>query len=89
MGEVVATIKIMPESPDVDLAKIKEDVEKSIPQGTELHKIEEEPIAFGLVALNVIVVVGDAEGGTEKVEENFSKLENISSIEVVDVRRLM
>jgi elongation factor 1-beta len=89
MGEVVSTIRIMPESPDVDLAKIKEDVEKSIPSGTELHKIEEEPIAFGLVALNVVVVVDDAEGGTEKAEENLSKLENISSIEVVDVRRLM
>ena len=30
MGDVVATIKLMPESPDVDLAKIKEDVEKAI-----------------------------------------------------------
>ncbi|HEX7468623.1 MAG TPA: elongation factor 1-beta [Methanobacterium sp.] len=89
MGEVLATIKIMPESPDIDLAKIKENVEKSIPQGTELHKIEEEPIAFGLVALNVMVIVDDAEGGTEKVEENLSKLEDISSIEVIDVRRLM
>jgi len=89
MGEVVATIKVMPESPDVDLAKIKEDITKSIPENTELHKIEEEPIAFGLIALNVMVVVDDAEGGTEQAEENLSKIENISSIEVVDVRRLM
>ncbi len=89
MGEVVATIKLMPESPDVDLAQIKSDVEKSIPQEAELHKIEEEPIAFGLVALNVMVVVGDAEGGTENVEENLSKISGINSVEVVDVRRLM
>ncbi len=68
MGEVVATIKLMPESPDVDLAQIKENVEKSIAVGTEFHKIEEEPIAFGLVALNVMVIVDDAEGGTEKAE---------------------
>ncbi len=89
MGEVVATIKLMPENPDVDIAKIKEDIEKSIPEEAELHKIEEEPIAFGLIALNVMVVVGDIEGGTEKVEEILSKIENVSSVEVVDVRRLM
>ena len=89
MGEVLATIKLMPDSPDIDIAKIKEQVEKSIPDEAELHKIEEEPIAFGLIALNVMVVVGDIEGGTEKVEEALSKIENVGSIEVVDVRRLM
>ncbi|MCE5213679.1 MAG: elongation factor 1-beta [Methanobacterium sp.] len=89
MGEVVATIKVMPESPDIDLEKTKEDIIKSIPEGTEFHKIEEEPIAFGLVALKVMVVVDDGEGGTEKVEEVLSEIENISSVEVEDVRRLM
>lgn len=89
MGEVVATIKLMPESPDVDLEKIKEDIIKSIPEDAEFHKIEEDPIAFGLVALKLMVVVGDTEGGTEKVEENLSKVENISSVEVEDIRRLM
>lgn len=89
MGEVVATIKLMPESPEVDLAQVKENVEKSIPEGTELHKIEEEPIAFGLVALNVMVIVDDGEGGTEKAEEVFSQMDDVASVEVVDVRRLM
>ncbi len=89
MGEVLATIKLMPDSPDIDITKIKEKVEESIPEEVELHKIEEEPIAFGLIALNVMVVVGDIEGGTEKVEEVLSKIENVGSVEVVDVRRLM
>ncbi len=89
MGEVVATIKLMPDSPDIDIEKIKREVEKSIPEEAELHKIEEEPIAFGLIALKVMVVVGDIEGGTEKVEEKLSKIENVGSVEVVDVRRLM
>ncbi len=89
MGEVVTTIKIMPESPDVDLEKIKEDIKASIPEGAEFHKIEEEPIAFGLVALNVMVVTQDAEGGTEKVEENLTKIEGVSNIEVIDTRRLI
>ncbi|MGB9937420.1 MAG: elongation factor 1-beta [Methanobacterium sp.] len=89
MGDVVATIKLMPESPDVDLEKMKSDIQTSIPEGAELHKIDEEPIAFGLVALNVMVIVGDAEGGTEKVEENLGKIEGVSNVEVTDTRRLM
>jgi len=89
MGEVVATIKLMPESPDEDLIKIKEKIGKNIPSETELYKIEEEPIAFGLVALLIMVVVSDAEGGTEEVEEIMSKIEGVASIEVVDIRRLM
>lgn len=89
MGEVVATIKLMPESPDMDLDKVKAEIKNLIPENTELHSIEEEPIAFGLVALNVMVVVDDGEGGTEQVEENLSKIDEVASLEVVDVRRLM
>lgn len=89
MGEVVATIKLMPESPEMDLDKVKSEIKELIPEDTELHSIEEEPIAFGLVALNVMVVVDDGEGGTEQVEENLSKIDEIASLEVVDVRRLM
>ncbi len=89
MGDVVATIKLMPESPEVDLEKMKKEVIAAIPEGAEFHKVDEEPIAFGLVALNVMVVVGDAEGGTEKVEENLAKIEGVSNVEVTDTRRLM
>ena len=89
MGEVVATIKLMPESPEMDVEKVKAEIKSVIPENTELHSIEEEPIAFGLVALNIMVVVDDAEGGTEQIEENLSKIEDVASIEVVDVRRLM
>ncbi|MGL4669199.1 MAG: elongation factor 1-beta [Methanobacteriaceae archaeon] len=89
MGEVVATIKLMPDSPDVDLEKIKVDIQSSMPEGAELHKIEEEPIAFGLVALNVMLIVDDGEGGTEAAEEQLAGISGVSNIEVIDVRRLM
>lgn len=89
MGEVVATIKLMPENPEVDLEKIKKNVEDFMPEKADLHKIDEDPIAFGIVALNVMVVVEDAEGGTEEVEKSLSQIEEVSNIEVTDIRRLM
>ena len=58
-------------------------------EDAELHKIDEEPIAFGLVALNVMFIVDDGEGGTEIVEEKLAKIPNVTSVEVMDVRRLM
>lgn len=89
MGEVLATIKVMPESPEVDLEQMKSDIQASIPEGTEFHKIEEEPIAFGLVALKVMVIVGDEEGGTEAAEANLAKVNGVNSVEVTDIGRLM
>ena len=85
MGEVVATLKIMPESPDVDLEALK----AAMPAEAEFHKIEEEPIAFGLVALNLIFIIEDGEGGTESTEEAMAKLADVASVEITDTRRLM
>jgi elongation factor 1-beta len=89
MGEVVATIKVMPISPETDLEQLKADIEANIPDDAEFHKIDEEPIAFGLVALNTMVIVDDGEGGTESTEAALDNLENVESIQVTDVRRLM
>ncbi|MCX9015003.1 MAG: elongation factor 1-beta [Candidatus Methanoperedens sp.] len=87
MGEVAAKIKLMPKSMDVDLNKLKEDVTKVIPEGAKLHGFAEEPIAFGLKALIVVVLVGDLEGGTEKVEEALSTVEGVESVSVVELGR--
>ena len=89
MGEVVATVKIMPKSPDVELEEMKINAQNIINKDAELHKIEEEPIAFGLVALNVTFIIHDSEGGTAIIENKLTKLPNVSSIEIIDVRRLI
>ncbi len=88
MGEVAAKIRVMPSGMDVDLNKLKEDLKKVIPEGVRLHGFSEEPVAFGLKALMVVVKVGDIEGGTEKVEEAFSKVQGVESISVVELGRM-
>ena len=89
MGEVVAVIKIMPDGVDVDLEKLKEDLSAAVPAGTDLNGIAEDPIAFGLVALMVTVVVGDAEGGTEPAEKAFAEVPNVESVQVAEIGRLL
>jgi elongation factor 1-beta len=88
MYNVVATIRVLPESPEVDREALKREIEKTIPTTMALHKIEEEPIAFGLVALNLIILTTDKEGGdTTLLEDALRNLPNVSGVEVTDVRR--
>lgn len=88
MGEVAAKIKVMPTGMEVDLNKLKEALKKAVPAGARLHGFSEEPVAFGLKALIAVVKVGDIEGGTEKVEEAFSKVRGVESVSVVELGRM-
>ena len=89
MGDVAAKIKVMPESVDTDLAELKEKLKAAIPGGADLYgDIVEEPIAFGLKALIVTLIVNDQEGGTEAVEEAFAKIPGAENVQVVDVYRI-
>ena len=89
MGEVLTTMKIMPDSPDVDLEAIKETIKTSMPEGATINEIAEEPIAFGLVAVILSFITEDGEGGSEAVEEMVQGIEGVASIEITGVGRLM
>ncbi|MEE3491074.1 elongation factor 1-beta [uncultured Methanobrevibacter sp.] len=89
MGEVLTTMKIMPDSPEEDLEAIKETIKNSMPEGAEIHEIAEEPIAFGLVAIILSFITDDGEGGSEPVEAMVSDIPGVASIEITGVGRLM
>ena len=89
MGDVLTTMKIMPDSPDVDLDAIKATIESSMPEGAKLHDMAEEPIAFGLVAIILQFISDDGEGGSEPVEEMVQAIDGVASIEITGVGRLM
>jgi len=85
MGEVAAKLKIMPEGTEVDLEKLREDLVKIIPEGIRLHAFAEEPIAFGLKALMMAVILNEGVSGTEELEEACSKIEGVQSVEVAEL----
>lgn len=88
MGDVAAEIKVMPESPDVDLDDLQDRLEASLPEGAKISNVERDEVAFGLTALLPTVIVPDDTGGTEAVEEAFSTVEDVESVEVGNVGRL-
>jgi len=89
MGEVVATIKVMPVSLETDFKALKSDIADAIPTGVRLSGFTEEPVAFGLKALIVIVVLGDIEGGTDPVESAIAEIKGVESVQVVEVGRAL
>ena len=88
MGEVVTTVKLMPEGTEVDLEQIKIHAQEAVSGDAELHSIGEEPIAFGLISIIVRFIVNDRTGGTDLIEEKLAQIPGVSSIEVIDVRLL-
>ena len=88
MADVIITLKIMPASPEVDLGKIEEVAKEKIKafEG-EVGKSEQIPVAFGLKSLNLIFVMDEKKGSTDKLEDEISDIEGVQSVEVTDVRR--
>jgi len=88
MAQIVVTLRIMPESPKTDLGQIKEKSKVKIREfGGEVGKVEEEPIAFGLKAVNIIFIIDEGKGSLDPLEETINKIDGVNSVEVSDVRR--
>lgn len=87
MAKVVAQVKIFPTETTVDLGELRKKIEKALPPDTSVARFDEEPIAFGLVALVARVVMPEEEGRMDKVEEALKSVENVGEIQVVNVWR--
>jgi elongation factor 1-beta len=86
MGEAAVKMRVMPESTDVDLAKLKESIKAAVPSFARLHAIEEKPIAFGLKALIVVTIMDDKGGHSpDEIEIAVSKVAGVESVEVEEV----
>ncbi len=82
MGDVMAIIRVMPDSTDRDMKKLEESCKAALPKGAKLQGVQVKPIAFGLKALLIAVTVSDAEGGTEAAEQALAKVPGVESINV-------
>lgn len=84
MGKAIITFKIMPESPDTDLAPIKEGAMAIAKEAGAIGEMQakEEPIAFGLVAVLVLAMydVGDIE--FDDIAAKMKELPGVQSSEV-------
>jgi len=82
-------MKIFPTGIEIDREVLKKDIEQTLPDYASVYQFEEEPIAFGLVAIIAhILVPEDREGGIDEVESSLKKIDKISDFQTLMVRRV-
>ncbi len=89
MARVLVVMRILPEDISIDLDELKEKIRKSLPEGYEIARHDIEPIAFGLKALRLYIIMPEeTEGGTEPLEKLVNSVEGVSQAEVEIVHRM-
>ena len=90
MGEVACHYKLMLDSPETDPKSVEARVKKAVAAiaTAKLHKVEEEKVAFGLIALNCFVVIPDGEGVSDRLDAALGALEGVGSAECLEMTRL-
>jgi len=82
MGSVALILRVMPVSPEVDLNMLTDQIRKKVPG---LMDVREEPIGFGLKALKIAVVVGDAAGESDTVEAEINAIDGVERAEIIEL----
>jgi len=89
VADVAVVMKVLPNSVDVDLNEILKKIEDKLPDGYKVMSHGEEPIAFGLKALKLVVKMPEeVEGGTEILEGIIKDVDEVEEVEIEAVHRL-
>jgi translation elongation factor aEF-1 beta len=91
MALMFVTIEIMPESLEISLENLTQELKKIIEEkGAQFQedRTTTQPVAFGLKALH-ITFSGDENKGTDEFEEPIKDLESVSSVKVINMTRAM
>ncbi len=94
MADVIVTLQIMPESPDVNLELIKQEAINYVFSFAKLQNKEQinvkiEPVAFGLNSIILMFFMPESIGSTEPLEAQIKTIKGVNSAETTDVRRAM
>jgi len=88
MAKVLVSMKIFPEDITVDFEQLKQKIEGVMPQDSKVMRFGEEPIAFGLKALLVHVLIPeDKQDELERIENSIRGIQGVSNIETFMMQR--
>ena len=82
MGSVAVILRVMPESPEINIEELKKALKEKLPS---IQEMKEEPIGFGLKALKILAVVNDAGGETDMVEKALNEVAGVERAEIIEV----
>jgi len=88
MGKIVIAYKILPSESTVDLEVLKEKIKKQLAGIASIQRFAEEPIAFGLCALKVNMILPEKDGILEETEKRITDIEEVGQLQTLGVTRL-
>ena len=82
--------KIMPKGVEINLEELKEKIKETINnfESGVFNESKEEPIAFGLKSLIITFALSE-DKEVEEVEKSIKEIEGVSSVELIDYRRVV
>lgn len=86
MRKVAVTFRVMPEGVEVDLDAVQSQLRDSLRE--RLKKLEVKPVAYGLRAVEAIVILEDAAGEMERVESLLLQIPGVGGVETTEVTLL-
>lgn len=88
MGKVVVSLRVNPDSDEVDLDSLISSIRAKLPPYYEILRHEKEYVAFGLYALRLYIAMPeDFEGGTDELERSLTEVGGVSSVDIDFVTR--
>ena len=89
MANVLVSMKIFPCDVNIDLEDLKKTIKDRLPDFASVYRFEEEPIAFGLVAIIAhLLIPEDKAGGLDEVEAALKNIDEISNLQTLTIRRV-
>lgn len=89
--DTLVVFKLMPEDAETDTKALSETAlatVKTIAPDAKVQNIELKPVAFGLKAVLVTVLMSDGAGGPDALEEAFNGLAGVGSASVAEMGRI-
>ena len=82
MGSVAVIMRVMPESPEVDLEQLKKALKAKLPG---IQDMQTESIGFGLKAIKLAAVINDCGGETDAIELSLNEIAGVERAEIIEV----
>lgn len=85
----MVSLKIFPSDIIADMTGLKDNVKRSLEGKATIYKFDEEPVAFGLVALIAHILMPEESSGImDEIERSLKSINGISEVEVLVSRRI-